>query len=45
MTLPKEGHTAPAFATQDDSGKQVKLAEYHGRWVVLFFYPKDDSPG
>lgn len=43
--MPKEGDTAPAFATSDDSGKKIELAEYRGRWVVLFFYPKDDTPG
>ena len=45
MTLPKVGAMAPAFATTDETGKAVKLADLKGRWVVLFFYPKDDTPG
>lgn len=45
MTLPKEGDAAPPFAADDDSGKKVSLADYRGRWIVLYFYPKDDTPG
>lgn len=29
----------------DDTGAPVSLSEYRGNWVVLFFYPKDDTPG
>jgi peroxiredoxin Q/BCP len=43
--LPTEGALAPAFTAVDDTGKTVHLADYRGRWVVLFFYPKDDTPG
>jgi peroxiredoxin Q/BCP len=43
--MPKAGDTAPAFSAQDDSGKTVSLAGCKGRWVVLYFYPKDDTPG
>jgi peroxiredoxin Q/BCP len=43
--MPKEGDIAPAFAAESDAGTRVKLADYAGRWVVLFFYPKDDTPG
>jgi peroxiredoxin Q/BCP len=45
VTIAKEGTTAPAFATVDDSGTMVKLADFRGKWIVLFFYPKDDTPG
>ena len=45
MTLPKVGAAAPAFSAEDDSGATVKLSELKGEWVVLFFYPKDDTPG
>jgi len=45
VTMPKAGDAAPDFQTVDDAGKQVSLADYRGRWVVLFFYPKDDTPG
>jgi thioredoxin-dependent peroxiredoxin len=43
--MPKPGDAAPDFATTDDSGKPARLSDYRGRWVVLFFYPKDDTPG
>lgn len=36
---------APEFSLQDDSGKTVSLADYRGKPVVLYFYPKDDTPG
>ena len=39
------GTPAPAFATKDDSGKDVTLADFKGKTVVLYFYPKDDTPG
>jgi peroxiredoxin Q/BCP len=39
------GTLAPAFATQDDSGNDVTLADFLGKTVVLYFYPKDDTPG
>ena len=39
------GRKAPAFTLQDDAGKDVSLAGLAGRWVVLYFYPKDDTPG
>ena len=40
-----EGAAAPAFALQDQYGQVQRLADYRGRWVVLYFYPKDDTPG
>ncbi len=39
------GKTAPAFALPDQDGKVHKLSDYKGKWVVLFAYPKDDTPG
>ena len=40
----KEGRTAPAFKTTDPDGNTVKLADFRGQKVVLYFYPKDDTP-
>lgn len=39
------GSPAPAFTVATDEGKQVALADYRGQWVVLYFYPKADTPG
>ena len=39
------GKKAPAFTLQDEAGKTVKLSDLAGQWVVLYFYPKDDTPG
>ena len=39
------GEKAPAFTLPDQDGKATKLSEFKGRWVVLYFYPKDDTPG
>lgn len=44
MTL-SVGTTAPAFTTTDDEGKNVSLSDFSGKIVVLYFYPKDDTPG
>ena len=43
--VPQIGQTAPAFALPDQNGKLQTLANYDGQWVVLYFYPKDDTPG
>ncbi|MEP6921438.1 MAG: thioredoxin-dependent thiol peroxidase [bacterium] len=43
--MPKEGSLAPAFKTTDAEGKPVSLKNYSGEKVVLYFYPKDDTPG
>ena len=40
-----EGETAPEFELQTDSGATVRLADFRGRPVVLYFYPRDDTPG
>jgi len=39
------GTKAPAFTTKDTNGNTVSLADYAGKTVVLYFYPKDDTPG
>lgn len=41
----KEGDIAPDFVLPDESGKLVRLSDFRGRRVVLYFYPKDDTPG
>jgi peroxiredoxin Q/BCP len=41
----KIGDTAPDFETTTDSGDKVRLSSYRGRKVILYFYPKDDTPG
>ena len=41
----KEGDKAPDFTLQSDAGVDVKLSSLRGRPVVLYFYPKDDTPG
>lgn len=38
-------YDAPEFTLNDASGKTHRLADYAGKWVVLYFYPKDDTPG
>ncbi len=43
--LIEPGKAAPAFSLKDQSGKTHKLADYRDRWVVLYFYPRDNTPG
>jgi peroxiredoxin Q/BCP len=45
MALIDPGKKAPAFSLKDQDGKTHTLADYAGRPVVLYFYPKDDTPG
>jgi peroxiredoxin Q/BCP len=45
MALIDPGKKAPAFSLKDQHGKTHRLADYAGRPVVLYFYPKDDTPG
>jgi peroxiredoxin Q/BCP len=40
-----EGSAAPGFALQDQNGQIHRLGDYAGRWLVLYFYPRDDTPG
>lgn len=39
------GQTAPDFSLVDQAGKTQQLSKYAGKWIVLYFYPKDDTPG
>jgi len=45
MAILKEGDKAPDFTANDQNGKQVSLSDYKGKNVILYFYPKDDTPG
>jgi peroxiredoxin Q/BCP len=42
---PVVGADAPSFKLQDQNGKWHKLEDYRGQWLVVYFYPKDDTPG
>ena len=42
---PVAGQVAPTFSLVDQDGKTHKLSDYKGKWVVLYFYPKDQTPG
>jgi len=41
----KAGDKAPAFTLKNEQDEPVKLGDFKGKWVVLYFYPKDDTPG
>jgi thioredoxin-dependent peroxiredoxin len=41
----EEGKAAPDFELRSDTGETVKLSDFRGKPVVLYFYPKDDTPG
>lgn len=43
--IPAVADAAPDFTLPDQDGKMHTLSEYRGRWVLLYFYPKDDTPG
>ena len=45
MASPAIGDLAPEFETSTDTGATVRLADFRGKRVVLYFYPKDDTPG
>ena len=45
MALIEPGQKAPAFALKDQHGTTHRLSDYAGQHVVLYFYPKDDTPG
>ncbi len=44
MTL-QAGELAPDFTLPDQQGKKHRLSDYKGKWILLYFYPKDDTPG
>jgi len=41
----QEGSKAPSFTLLASNGEKVSLGDYLGKWIVLYFYPKDDTPG
>ncbi len=45
MTTLKIGSQAPDFALQDQTGRMRTLQDFKGNWLVVYFYPKDDTPG
>ena len=45
MSMPAVGDVAPEVALPDESGLIHRLSDQRGRWTVLYFYPKDDTPG
>lgn len=45
MATVKQGDSAPAFSVNDQHGNQVSLSDFLGKTVVLYFYPKDATPG
>lgn len=45
MTTLKEGDMAPQFTARDQNGNEISLSDYRGKKVILYFYPKDNTPG
>jgi len=45
QSLPSVGQVAPTFTLPSQDGTPISLDSYHGKWVVLYFYPKDMTPG
>jgi peroxiredoxin Q/BCP len=45
VAMPQVGQAAPDFSLGDQNGKLQTLADYRGKWLVLYFYPKDETPG
>lgn len=45
MAFPATGSPAPEFSLKDQDGKEVTTASLSGKWAVVYFYPKDDTPG
>jgi thioredoxin-dependent peroxiredoxin len=45
MSMPTVGDDAPDFALPDEHGTVYRLADRHGKWTVVYFYPADDTPG
>jgi thioredoxin-dependent peroxiredoxin len=44
-SMPSEGQKAPGFTLPSQDGSPISLDQYHGKWVVLYFYPKDMTTG
>jgi thioredoxin-dependent peroxiredoxin len=44
-TLPQVGDIAPDFSARTDEGKTLRLKDLRGKWVVLYWFPKADTPG
>ena len=42
---PRKGEPAPEFALPDQEGRTRSIAEFRGKWLALYFYPRDDTPG
>jgi peroxiredoxin Q/BCP len=45
VTMLELGSEAPSFTLEDSDGQQVRLEDFRGKKVILWFYPKDDTPG
>ena len=45
MSIPAPGDLAPEIALPDETGTVHRLADQRGRWTIVYFYPKDDTPG
>lgn len=45
MEKPKAGEKAPEFTARDQNGKEISLSDFRGKKVILYFYPKDNTPG
>jgi thioredoxin-dependent peroxiredoxin len=45
MTLLKKGQSAPDFSSNDQEGNPVSISQFKGKKIILYFYPKDDTPG
>ncbi|MHB9134012.1 MAG: thioredoxin-dependent thiol peroxidase [Armatimonadota bacterium] len=43
--MPQEGQPAPDFTAMTENEQVVSLSDFHGKWVALYFYPKDNTPG
>jgi peroxiredoxin Q/BCP len=43
--MPKVGDPAPKLGVPTDDGRTLHLTDFAGKWVVLYWYPKDDTPG
>ncbi len=45
ITIPAPGDPAPSFCLRDTTGADIRLEDFRGKWVALYFYPKDNTPG